>query len=123
MTDQEKNEAIAKRLGWVQCCNPMTMENGKIVDCFGWSKGGSHFHEIYPNYLNDIRAAWEVVEHLKSLNESCHLTVTYNNQIGNGGWAFDFWNPNKIDGINQTKITALSDTAPRAICEAFLKLP
>lgn len=119
MTDQEKNEAIARKLGWKQ------VSSGKPGHADLWihptNEGASEWDAL--PYYHSIEAAWEVVEHLKSLNESCYLVVKYNNQIDKGGWAFEFWNPNTIDGINQTRVVALSDTAPRAICEAFLKLP
>jgi hypothetical protein len=107
MTDKEINEAVARKLGWVRCCNPKTMENGKIIDCFGWSKGGSHFHERYPDYVTDIRAAWEIVECWQK--EGFIFSLYYEPIEKNWRCAF--------------METVIADTAPRAICLAFLKLP
>lgn len=108
MTNQEVNEAVARKLGWVQCCNPKTMEHGKIVDCFGWSKGGSHFHEPYPNYTGSIQAAWEIVESLNT--DSIQIC-----KDGKGVYSC------AITG-NNSVIAEYADTAQMAICLAFLKL-
>lgn len=112
MNDQEKNEAIAKRLGWGvrRGNNP---PKGPF-DSDMWSMDGLHWQGC-PDYLNDIRAAWEVVE---------HLSVKYGIQLyrDTTGYAKNEWrmyiSTGPIEGPS-----AYAKTAPRAIAEAFLKLP
>lgn len=127
VTTDKLNELVARNLGWVQCCNPKTMENGKIVDCFGWSKGGSHFHEPYPSYSTSIEAAWEIVEWLNKHEYEVELTM---NPDGPDTMV-------QIDKKAKVKIAEcdftgdpikdfaclFADTAPLAICLAFLELP
>lgn len=112
MNDQEKNEAIAKRLGWerpTKCTADCGCDNP-------------------PDYLNDIRAAWEVVE-------KCPMALI---PFSNGHWyattqrmpaeeseCFEIWAPTNCatKGDCLCEKCVVEDTAPRAICEAFLKLP
>lgn len=117
MTDQEKNEAVARKLGWRQ--------DGDI----GWIQPIPHpdgfliGHTVLPDYCRDIAAAWEVVkflkpthsfeincwkqswtEDLKDLREMCIAVFTPHN----GTW--------KQGQIGEAAI------APMAIVNAFLKL-
>lgn len=119
MTSSAINEQVARKLGWIQCCNPGTMENGKIVDCFGWSKGGSHFHEPYLNYSGSIQAAWEIMEN-KTKDNTWKITL-----LGRGEqWVCCFEeHPGQMSDPHCDRSLGEADTAPMAICEAFLKLP
>lgn len=103
---------MARKLGWVQCCNPKTIENGKIVDCFGWSKGGSHFHEAFPDYCHEIKAAWEIVEHLTKNGEWYRL------ENNDGLWHFGLVEVCGDDFYLDQE--GIADTAPKSICLAFL---
>lgn len=106
------NEAVARKLGWVQCCNPKTMEHGKIIDCFGWSKGGSHFHQPYPAYSTSIAAAWEIIQDMPGVQ------VWSNIDTDPKAWHCTMWNEKDMAG---NTVVADAETAPLAICKAFLK--
>ncbi len=86
MTDQEINEAVARKLGASYC------------DC----KFLPHAIE-HKNYCTSIAAAWEIWDHF---NEMATLTKL------NGLWVLDYGR----------KFVVNADTAPMAICLAFLKL-
>lgn len=90
MTNQEINEAVAKKLGW---------DNKPFH---------GYIRPNMPNYSTDISAAWEVVEKhqisLKYYGEAWDCTLT---KLLDGRW------------INAE---STADTAPMAICLAFLKL-
>jgi len=116
MTDQEINEAVAWKLGWTEAkltllndlghryghkfITPMDPDENQC-DCPNtWTHG-------IADYCHSIEAAWEIVEHLRS-----RYTV---------GIFFGCKQPQFTDQIG-TNIEAVSDTAPMAICLAFLKL-
>lgn len=88
MTDQEINEAVAKKLG---------------IDPFSFERDANR------DYCHSIEAAWEILK--TAIEYECQLTYHH--------WAdgTDFWEAS----INEQKAEA--DTAPMAICKAFLKLP
>lgn len=98
MTDQEINEAVARGLG-VPFCS---------------LKG----HEIFApkDYCHDIKAAWEVVEHILLIvgDDGDYYTVALS------------LNKNEtlcvINELSDSRIEARADTASMAICLAFLKL-
>lgn len=119
MTDSEINEAVARKLGWTKC-EHSTMENGKIVPAFGWVKPNPikpHYHEGLPDYCHSIQAAWEIVEGLAS-RDDWWVALRYKPRIkiGNGGK----WNFIIVDSKNNAQIEEIADTAPKAICLAFL---
>ena len=88
MTDQELNEAVARKLG-------IELGNLKPRD-----------------YSTSIEAAWEVVEYLnKTKFHCCQLNVDGLNV------KYGFW----IGDRHSQKFFGEADTAPRAICLAFLK--
>ena len=99
MTNQEIDEAVAKKLGW---------------DCVGGSwrfKDMSPFqvgHNPIKSYSTDISAAWEIVEHCKGL-------ILHD---------YPFRKPKRraclVNETTQCEVEA--PTAPMAICLAFLKL-
>lgn len=65
-----------------------------------------------PRYSTDIRAAWEVVEHLKKDADN-HMVEVY--------WDVDTWYCS-IHHHSKGTITEWRETAPHAICLAALKL-
>lgn len=99
MTDLEINQAVAKKIGdWSGCA------------------------ETLPDYCNSIKAAWEIVE-----KERMHVIPVNNGQwyantgeIDRNGSDEWYWGRNAFDEEYKDFI---ADTAPMAICLAFLKLP
>jgi hypothetical protein len=98
MTDQEINEAVARRLG-----------KGHIKD--GWEMVC-----IIPDYCHSIAAAWEIVNkcggHIWLRSGDC---MPDNNP--NFGITWQCLIAKDRDYIGK------ADTAPMAICLAFLKIP
>lgn len=99
MTDNEINEAVARKLGWV-------------LGLQFWNhKDKGYLLRNPPPYATDIGAAWEIVETMNSswnvVSVVCEVNVFFVKLTNMG----EVWNG------------PLADTAPRAICEAFLKLP
>ncbi len=97
MTDQEINEAVARKLGYMSD----KTDPRSVTD-----------------YCRSIAAAWEVVESLKNhsvtIRKADALTGWYCNIFSWQGY------PN---GEKQPEIEAEADTAPMAICLAFLISP
>jgi len=101
MTNQEINEAVGKKLGLdVRQC-PIHM----MTSCCG--RNG------IPDYCTDIKAAWEMVESLSK--EFCFVEVSFDRIRLLWQCSYDQEGPGAI-------FFATADTAPRAICLAFLKL-
>lgn len=110
MTDQEINESVARKLGWTSPGPPPDSPTWKMPD------GG---YDFVPDYCHSIEAAWEVVEYLeKTFNVRLldlnrwerkpeHLQENWVFQIRTEPYAI---------------IEAGGDTAPVAICLAFLKM-
>ena len=104
MTDQEINEAVARELGWKK--DP---DHGNL-----WTRGylaDLQFLHPLPNYCHSIEAAWEIVEKLKREDTGIRIHFDYEQ------WHVDF------DHEDFWQYTEGADTAPMAICLAFLKLP
>lgn len=93
MTPQEINEAVARKLG----------HEWPVID--------PGHHPACPfrkkDYCRSIEAAWEIVEHQGDFGLA----------QGTKGWtaSFGYGNEEAVFGI--------ADTAPMAICRAFLKVP
>lgn len=102
MTNDEINEAVARQLGWGKCSR---------LDAIGWHRSltpmGNHLHEALPSYATDIAAAWGIVERM--LPE-----IAIWNDRG-------FWGVSRMDFNGLGETLAEAETAPLAICEAFLK--
>ena len=93
MTNQEINEAVARKLGWLK-------------DYEGFWVRGEKYMESLPDYCTSIAAAWEVVEkwdtvQFERTNDRQWILVVDRNEIA----------------------AEYADTAPMAIALAFLKLP
>lgn len=111
MTNEEINEAVARKLGWTH-------------DHAGWwapvlSKPRPYATTPLPSFCERIEAAWEIVEHLAKENEhkGCGPIIYL---MHDGQWIFRIGEMGKTLSENQD--SAVAATAPLAICGAFLKL-
>lgn len=111
MTDQEINEAVARNLGW-KSRTKRAKEAGKFISDFCAGDGHELGCEEPLDYNNDISAAWDIVDHLKPRRvDLCRRE--------DGKWICKVWHPKiAMQGI----ATEIADTAPMAVCKAFLKL-
>jgi hypothetical protein len=110
MTPDELRIAIAKAKGWKTETFHTFSSSGRVV---GTAPDGKFFDTV-PNWPADIAAAWELVEEVGAKN----WTVTIENLADR---------PTEVlarIGIPFTLIwyTGFSDTAPLALCRAWLKL-
>lgn len=112
MTPQEINEAVAKKLGWhekeLDLSSPWNPTAGKHKVLFNPETGNGG---MIPNYSTDISAAWEVVE--LTIAKGWHWSIGDNDQET---WFVE------VEGNGGMKNVEVADTAPMAICLAFLKL-
>ena len=99
MAASEMNEAVAKKLGWLQRSD-------------GWEL--PPMRGLFPlkDYCHSIEAAWEIVDYLKANKISFDLNMSMFETD-------DIWEARMRGPI----IWAMAQTAPMAICQAFLKLP
>ena len=97
MTNQEINEAVARKLG-----NDLRVYNK--VDVYKKQPNGNYILTQIPAYCTSISAAWEIVLSVKGRIE-LHRR-------------YDKWKCWLRDEIEAGQ----ADTAPMAICLAFLKL-
>lgn len=98
MTDQDLNEQVARKLG--TCLKHFLPTTGN-------EGNESHRHCDVPDYCHSIEAAWEI------LHEYRDFMIAQ----GTKGWTASF-------GYGkENAVFASADTAPRAIVDAFLKLP
>ena len=111
MTNDEVNIAIARKLGW-------EWTGHKEPNCWmppqEWKfKQTGIFMVPMPlqNYCTDIAAAWEIVE-LPGIGSQCVKRTIYPQP----SWEWMLFK----DGY---MVMAEADTAPMAICLAFLKFP
>jgi hypothetical protein len=97
VTDQEINEAVALKLGGERRTLPdAELEDGTII---------RHF----PDFCHSIAAAWEIIEKVK------WYTMWHDDQ------GFHFW-IRANEKPEPELAAAYANTAPMAICLAFLKL-
>ena len=101
MTDNELNEAVAIKLDDFK---PNEHKVGNVI------LRGNSLSFPYPLYSTDIKAAWEVVDYV--------CAKGYSVTVGQNPCRCLIWKTH--EDFNSI---AEADTAPRAICEAFLKLP
>lgn len=103
MTDQELNEAVARKLGWQEGEGFDRVKSWERVTESGNCLARLPFP---PAYSTSIEAAWEIVN-------AGHVDVVGKHQ--NGKWSA---------GKNNQAIAQFieAETAPRAICLAFLKI-
>lgn len=104
-TPQEINEAVARELGWVRISDE--------TRSFQWQKDAMNFLYDAPDYCHSIAAAWEVVESLKDKYVTIEKGVL-SPYMCSINWA----EGEQTDFV----IVEYADTAPMAICLAYLKL-
>lgn len=107
-TNQAINEAVALKLGW-------TLEISNHDNKRRWNNQTGFVFSELADYCTDIAAAWEVVE--KMASEERVIQLVYVEKFKR--WFFTIGNrteKSQFDG------QAEADTAPRAICLAFLKV-
>lgn len=111
MTDQEINEAVARKLGWVKTYGPVGIEVPGIertmatyfIRPTNTGKGiGQEIIVDLPDYCHSIAAAFEILGNQ-------HFMLRHDNK------KWRCW-------LNHKKNDIAEDTAPMAICLAFLKL-
>lgn len=100
MSVREINEAVARKLGFVKIS-----VRDDLPQLWASSKTAPPFY--LPDYCTSIAAAWEIMEKVKTIS----LVPT------DKGWHAS--SGNCIDRMTG----CLADTAPMAICLAFLKCP
>lgn len=100
MTDSEINEAVARKLGW-------TYHEDATPLCWEMPTTSTVYVKNYPDYYHSIQAAWEI------LTDHCDTWEIYCN-----GSTVDVTLSKNYDTAGRE-----ADTAPMAICLAFLKLP
>lgn len=100
MTDQEINEAVARKLGTWARIDP-------DPDCSLNDPAKPSTLPAYPSYCTDIAAAWEIFSTIKRMGSIYRTPDSY--------WCSFATVPERTE--------AQADTAPMAICLAFLKLP
>lgn len=102
------NEAVARKLGWCKIAIPH--DPNDHVD-FMWLGSDKKTHEPFPRaYSTDIKAAWEIV----ASQPDWYFLLMKSEMTG--GWKCDFGDP------EETVVVLVAETAPLAICKAFLAL-
>lgn len=99
MTPQEINEAVSSKLGW----------DNLMQD----SKNGNK--RTSADYCHSIEVAWEIVWYLKNHG------ITIRKSDPSTKWYCSIFDWGKTNQPND-EVEAEADTAPMAICLAFLKL-
>lgn len=116
MTNIEKNEAVARKLGWTYDINPSP--NGfHWVQPSHW-KGFPGYWPNVPNYCTDIRAAWGLINHALKAGWRFHFRGACDPK----SYFFEFWKNEEKIGFEVARCEE-APTAPMAIVDAFLKLP
>lgn len=138
MTDQEINEAVARKLGWtaLKVINHLGLRDEfvGIPPKDQWSK---HYIDpsklkdriplcSVPDFVNRIEAAWEIVEHLQKQKTPFYVAVggLMHNPCACGAYEKWVYTCNIFDPTLKLELSvhAHADSAPMAICLAFLKL-
>lgn len=112
MTDSELNELVARKLGWVPAPDKIDIFERHWINTT--TKRLVEVSEL-PDYVHSIEAAWEIVEARKNYRRDIVIMGSYERD----GYCCRL--ADMIDG-KLVVSEGHGDTAPRAICEAFLKL-
>lgn len=107
MTDQEINEAVARELGYKKYHQDIEGAEG-----YDYWSDGKHQNKNDLDFTTSIAAAWEIVEFMYEKGTSVILNGAYDDRNWECSW---------ITG--EVRYMRVADTAPKAICLAFLKLP
>lgn len=122
MTNQEKNEEVARKLGWLKhnrTCEAQTP--GASIFTYGnhWYQRGFLCRERMPDYIGSIAAAWEIVDKIREKEGRIRIEDNeksdYKQDRSVGIWHVDIW-------TNRGSVCVNANSAPEAIVEAFLKL-
>jgi hypothetical protein len=115
MIDQQKNEVVARRLGWEKLDPPIIDEHESgWRDIWKWIRPDAERKMELPDYCRSIEAAWEIVEHLKF---KASFDLVWNKRAEQ--WHLELTELSPTDSF---LCEVEADTAPMAIVEAFLKL-
>lgn len=125
MTDQEKNEAVARKLGW------RYHKDLKPI-CWQVPPPGKAYLRGVPDFCHSIEAAWKIVKWLHEKGDqhkyNCipyGFRLEHHCENSEDKWVCELplvaYAP-PYEEMN-SDISAEADTAPMAICLAFLKLP
>lgn len=113
MTDRELDAAVARALGWTDIvCHSATN------DMSGTNPRGIGRACGVPLYSTDIAAAWELVEAMEDMDPSLSYQETL------CSWQIELVKGPSlgyVDSVCGSVRWLYADTAPRAICLAFLK--
>jgi hypothetical protein len=109
MNNNEINEAVAKKLGpdrkkhFQAGFDDSHLQHPSLIN-----------YEVRPNYCHSIAAAWEIVDHL--------IKTEFQVILNMDSWGQCACNIHERKEFRMVA-TEQADTAPMAICKAFLKLP
>lgn len=112
MTDEEINDAVIMKMGWIR--------NTDKEIYGGYLSGYKPLNGRFPpNFCKSIDAAWECMEKMAGIDEPWGLFEPYvfRDKLGDSCW---------VAGVKSScgwVVREIADTAPKAICLAFLKLP
>lgn len=110
MTDQEINEAVARKLGYRK--EALTHSSPSVHADYWWRNLDNEGVSL-PDFCHSIAAAWEIVPHIPGFWLQ-RMTTHWN--------VCNYQENDESVGHESTRFIASSDTAPMAICLAFLKL-
>lgn len=110
MTNQEINEAVARKLG-----NDLRVYNK--VDVYKKQPNGNYILTQIPAYCTSISAAWEIVENVAKKPK---MVFRMSMDEAGVGVSFSKWGKHIADTVELYSEAA--DTAPMAIALCFLKL-
>ncbi len=108
MTDQKINETLARKLGW----------HKGLLDPNSWGKPtdvpGHYLHQALPDYCHSIEAAWEIVNKIEK--DKLGWNLSYDAAVRS--YIFRYGPFSIQSNVHESR----ADTAPMAICKAFLAL-
>lgn len=110
MTPEETNAAVARKLGHTVCT-----DGGHIM-----GKDGHAYNP--PDYCRSIEAAWEIVDTIKTEHQIKLLREILVSPIDGIGWTCTIGDDLDSNEYETRIAEEIADTAPMAICQAFLKL-
>lgn len=123
MTDQEINEAVAKKLGWAKG----SYAEVESVSGNSWTdypkEDGTERMVIskLPDFCHDIKAAWEIVDFIESKQGAFNIIGFWHQPCSCGDYDRYRYEV-RIYNAKEPPACARADSAPMAICKAFLKL-
>jgi predicted Zn-dependent protease len=110
----EINESVARKLGWR--LSDEIHDHSFLTSCYSHWCNGQEGSAKVKDYAGSIQASWEIVGFVNSK----FLLMKIEQELGNAEWSVII---RHNDPTMQNKYYGRADTAPMAICKAFLKLP